>query len=201
MNSSEITFKYFKYPHHFSKHQTQPETCGICGLSLSGYRGSFIGEIELEFVCEDCLVLGKSADKEVYTNQGNIEELRKQLKGLQPELTHKELTVLVAARNTELEQRTPAPVTWQDFLWPVHCGNYCCYIKEVGKADLNDLAEGGDGQAFFENNLTDADTDAEEVWEAIRPDSPPNATLAYSVGVYLFQCLYCAEYLILWACD
>jgi len=145
--------------------------------------------------------LGKLAEKELYTNEGDITELHKQLKSLQPELTNKQLKELVTTRNSELEQRTPAPVTWQDFSWPVHCGDFCCYIKEVGKADLNSLAVDGNGQDFFENHLDDPDTDAEEVWETIRPDSPQNATLAYSVGVYLFQCVHCAEYLILWDYD
>jgi len=103
-----------------------------------------------------------------------------------------------------LEHRTPHLVTWQSFLWPAHCGDYCCFVKEVGKPDLNELAPDGDGQAFFGSHLYGrlADsTDASAVWEGIRPDSPNDNSVAYDIGVYLFQCLHCGAHVILWDCS
>jgi hypothetical protein len=44
-------------------------------------------------------------------------------------------------------------------------------------------------------------TNIPDVWRAIRPDSPKDNSTAYSVGVYLFQCLRCQEYVILWDCN
>jgi len=105
-------------------------------------------------------------------------------------------------RTAEVEQRTPSPVTWQHLSWPAHCGDYACFIGEVGQPDLNALAPNGDGKAFLAEHLHEAMLMLEtDIWDWIRPDSPKDASTSYSVGVYLFQCLHCGHYLILWDVD
>jgi hypothetical protein len=42
---------------------------------------------------------------------------------------------------------------------------------------------------------------AMEVWEGVRPDVPLDGRVAYSIGIYLFQCLNCGECVLLWDCD
>jgi uncharacterized protein CbrC (UPF0167 family) len=105
----------------------------------------------------------------------------------------------VRERTAELEQRTPTLVTWQDFFWPAHCGDYCCFLKEVGKPDLSRIAPDGDGQAFFVAHLLDADnTDVNSVWLGVREDSPDDNSVPYDIGVYLFCCLHCGQSVIMW---
>ena len=100
----------------------------------------------------------------------------------------------VKDRNNELEHRTPHVITWQDFFWPAHCGDYCCFIKEAGKPDLVPIAPEGKYHLLF-NDIDDESF--RYFWEGIRPDSPKDNSTAYSIGVYLFQCLHCKQFIIL----
>ena len=161
----------------------------------------FDGCARVEFVCEECLVSGMLADLDVRTNEGDMSALHEQLQEKIPELVEAEIEMLVKQRTAELEHRTPHLITWQDFFWPAHCGVYCCFIKEVGKVDLNELAPDGDGRAYLSahlhGDLIDS-TDTSSIWEEIRPDSLKDNSDAYAIGVYLFRCLICGAYTILW---
>lgn len=149
-----------------------------------------------------CLAEGRLAAHDLSTNEGNIEELQLQLQQLRPDLSLEQIDGIAQQRTEELEQRTPVLLTWQDWFWPVHCGDYCQFIKEAGKPDLIALARDGDGKSFFHDHLADlAFTDVDAVWNSIRLDSPTTYTEAYTVGVYLFQCLECNQYIIVWDCD
>ncbi len=204
MNTKETVFRYFCNPHQFSTYSDEAQTCDLCGESRSGYKGPFYGRTRVGFACEQCLASGKLADIKATTNEGHFGALRAQLQELHPDLDKAQIGALAQQRTAELEHRTPHLVTWQSFLWPAHCGDYCCFVKEVGKPDLNELAPDGDGQAFFGSHLYGrlADsTDASAVWKGIRPDSPNDNSVAYDIGVYFFQCLHCGAHVILWDCS
>lgn len=202
-NDIPITFRYFQDPHHFSSYSYEPDVCNTCGQTCMVYEyGS-----GPEYICEQCLSEGRfTGEEEDYTtNEGDVSELRKQLGSLHPELLDEQIETLVQQRTTEIERRTPPVLTWQHFFWPVHCGDYCCYLKEAGKEDLNNLSPDGDGQSFLEGHLYDEvlrmlrGTTIETVWQAVRPDSPEyhDEYVLASVGVYLYQCLHCGEFVIL----
>lgn len=199
----EVTFRYFARPHAFSHYQDEPRQCDICGRERTGYAGPFYCTGDLEFVCEECLATGKLSDYDASTNDGDIGALQEQLEALYPEMGDEERQALARDRTDELEQRTPNMLTWQDWFWPAHCGDYCRFIKEVGVPDLVALAPDADGIAFFAAHCPDVHDigHAREVFSGIRSDAPENGTVAYSVGVYLFQCLACGEYVICWECD
>jgi len=116
-----------------------------------------------------------------------------------PDSKKNEVEARTCRRTDELEHRTPRLITWQDLSWPTHCGDYCRFVKEVGKPDLNELSPDGNGLLFLGRYLRgDIDSaDVGEIWERIRLDSPKDVSVAYSIGVYLFQCLECGEYAIL----
>jgi len=104
------------------------------------------------------------------------------LEKLHPELDETQINNLVEERSAILKYRTPHLVTWQDFTWPVHCGDYCRFIKEAGKTDLNSLAKDEDGQVFFAQHLPEKQktiTQIASVWKEIRPDSQYLHTLFY----------------------
>lgn len=195
-------FKYFKDPHHFAHYHAEGDTCNICGERRPGYAGPFFGKADIDFVCEPCLAAGRLAESGNYSNDPDVGAMRKQLREGHPDLDEAELESVVKERTEQLIRRTPQPATWQHLIWPAHCGDYCCYLKEAGTPDLEALAPGGDGKAFFADHLLDPEeTDADLVWEGIRPDSPRDSSISYTVGVYLFQCRHCGEYLIHWDCE
>ena len=199
-----ITYRYFEQPHNWSTYQQKAQRCDVCGREGPGYGGPFYGlERDIEFVCEDCLSSGRLQALDISTNEGDLASLRRQIQALRPQLNDGELGQLVEARNVELCHRTPHLVTWQDFVWPAHCGDFCQFIKEVGKPELIALASDGDGAAFLAAHAPDISdmSHAREIWDDIRPDIPHDGAVAYSVGVYLFRCLTCDEPLLLWDCD
>jgi uncharacterized protein CbrC (UPF0167 family) len=150
-------------------------------------------------VCEECLVAGRLAEIDASTNIGNPEALGDQLREIYPGLDEAEVEARTCRRTDELEHRTPRLITWQDLSWPTHCGDYRRFIKEVGRPDLNELSPDGNGRLFLGKHLRDVgDSDVGEIWERIRLDSPKDVSVAHTIGVYLFQCLECEEYAILW---
>ena len=75
-------------------------------------------------------------------------------------------------------------------------------VQEAGQQDFNRLAPDGNGLSFFRAHLSEGDRyHVENVWGSIRPDAPQDDSVGYSVGVYLFQCLECGEYIVEWDCD
>lgn len=203
MSEATAAFRYFEHPHAFSTYRTVPAQCNVCGQSRPGYAGPFYGLRDVEFVCEDCLTNGRLQDLDISTNQGDMGALRLQLRERLPHLSDAEREQIAREHTAEVEHRTPHLVTWQDFFWPAHCGDYCRFIKEVGKPELSQLSPDGNGPEFFAAHARDISdlAHALEVWDTIRPDVPSNGATAYSVGVYLFRCLTCEEPVLLWDCD
>lgn len=197
------TYRYFAHPHQFSTYQEQPEQCGVCGERKPGYAGPFYGPLDIEFVCEDCLTSGRLKSLDISTNSGDIAALRAQLRILHSSMSEDERERIAQERSAELAYQTPLPVTWQDFFWPPHCGDYCRFLKEVGRPEVARLSPDNDGPAFLLAHARDIDDmhHATEVWDDMRPDSPTDNRVAYSLGAYLFRCLTCGEYTLLWDCD
>jgi uncharacterized protein CbrC (UPF0167 family) len=200
------TFRYFARPHDFSTYHEDAQSCDICGLERPGYGSPYYGlRDDIEFVCEECLATGSLRDLDMETNEGDIVALRKSLATLRPELSEAVREQIARERNDELVHMTPHIVTWQDFFWPAHCGDYCRFIKEVGQRDLAALAHDGDGPTFLAAHDVIAANDASGRirlnWEDVRPDAPTNGATSYAVGVYLFRCLTCDEPLLLWDMD
>lgn len=197
-----IIFPYFRDPHNFSNYVETPQECGVCGRERPGYDGAFYGEDDLDFICEPCLATGELAHLGFTTNQADRHTLYWQLKVAHPNLEEAEIEPIVQEKASTVEERTPSVITWQDFEWPAHCQDYACFLKEAGKADFNALAPDGDGRMFAREHLYhDTKSDLEDIWDTIRPDSPTNLAESYNTAVYLFQCLHCGEYIILWDCN
>ncbi|HEU4964384.1 MAG TPA: CbrC family protein [Bacilli bacterium] len=205
----EVRFRYFQEPHRYSTYSEEAQACDLCGKERPGYEGPFYGYgDEVEFVCELCLVQGKLVKAELSTNDGDMKALLEQLNKLYPMRWQEGNEVEAETRRLELEHRTPAILTFQDMLWPAHCGDFVRYVKEVGQQDLQELAGDGDGKQLFREllkqslagNLSSGDEGQFEemvdgVWSDMPTGSPTKPADAH-VGVYLFQCLHCGEYLV-----
>jgi hypothetical protein len=173
-------FRYFAQPHDVtaSTWKETPAPCDLCGEGRPGYDGPYYGEDDsVEFVCEECLIAGRLAERDLSTNEGEHGP--------------------PADRRAELEQRTPHLVTWQDFFWPVHCGDYCRFVRNVGERELVELSPDGDAVAYANEHLSD---DLKEF--PLDADSlPPRAPTAedwWDVGLYLFECLECGRHVVHW---
>jgi uncharacterized protein CbrC (UPF0167 family) len=125
-----------------------------------------------------------------------VDALTLQLASLRPDLSEADRSELVRSRTDELEQRTPALMTWQDFFWPAHCGDYCVFVEELGTPELVELAGEQDPATWFYSHVPDTDVD---VWDAIRKDSArSNPTDSYDVTVYRFSCRSCLAVVLHW---
>ena len=229
MNERAFHFRYFRDPHNFSTYQTEPGICGICERVRSGYGPPFFyaassSQKKLDFVCEECLATGKLAEKGVSTNTGDQAMLKRLLINQMPDAPDQRLH-LFEQYNVELQQRTPFLPSWEPLAWPAHCSDYTEFLKEVGRPELDQLATNRDGLGFLaahtypfllsegqntggQRFLTASfyrkeEVQASELWQTIRLDAPQNnrASSNDQVGIYLFQCLHCQEYLILWDCE
>jgi uncharacterized protein CbrC (UPF0167 family) len=190
------TFRYFRDPHgsRSSSWQAEPSRCAICERERPGYTGPFYGLEQVDFVCEACLAGGRLGERGLTTNEADVEALRTQLRSRG--IADGEL---VDERRAEVEERTPGVETWQDFLWPAHCGDFCRFEQEVGQAELTALAGDGDGASFFRAHLYDEEPAGLD-WEFV-PPAAPGAGEAYSVGIYLFRCVECDRPVLLWDAD
>lgn len=196
----EPRYHYFAMPHEFSTYTPEPHHCDLCGGEAPGYEGPFYGTKEVDFVCEECMMAGRLKDVHASTNDPDANALREQLQVKLPNQAEKKRENLMRSRSDEVAYATPPLETWQDFSWPAHCADYCRFLKEVGQPELNEAAPDGNGFAFFRTHttgLTDEEH-AREVWDQVREDRPENGAEPYAVGVYLFQCRECGEYVMYW---
>jgi uncharacterized protein len=170
-------------------------SCGVCGRSASGYEGPYTGQRDCDFACMECITSGKLEAAGLSTNEGDVAALRNQLAAMQPG----ERDRIVRERTGELEFRTPPLITWQDILWPAHCGDYCRFEGEVGLRELSSLSAEGDGWEYFLEHVD------EPVPEDLGPDDLPEQLSedgrASSLAVYHFRCLGCAQSVIRWDLD
>ena len=169
-------FRYFAEPHGPSSTWTDAaRTCDLCGEVRAGYEGPYYGIEEIDFVCEPCLSSGRLAERDATANDGGA-------------------NVADPARRAELEQRTPHVSTWQDWVWPAHCGDFCRFEREAGQQELIEAAPDGYGPAFLAAHLDPAEAPLE--WDWVPPSLAGDA--GFEVGVYLFRCLVCGAPVVRW---
>lgn len=201
-----IQFKYFDRPDLYTGFVEGEIACGICGNVTACFDASlFYGEGKLETICPGCLAGGKLYDRaDVFTCDGDREELKKQLKASSPALSDAEILHLVEQKTNELEKTTPSLITWQDFNWPCLDADYCKFIG-YGSKELYHKLAGRRGESLFAASIWNAEEmpDAEELWdelpdEAIKDYRESNR---YSVLFYVFQSLHSERIITLWDCD
>lgn len=167
-----MTFKYFGSPEKFACFIEGITTCDICTLEKKCLdAGLFFGEDSIHTICTDCLAAGELNEMDIYTCQGDTEELRRQLKTIDPSRSEAEINAIVKQKTQELEKTTPPLITWQDWDWPCADGDYCIFLSYGSKALYNQLAGDNDGCALFIDSIYYAEDDdnADELWEESMP--------------------------------
>jgi uncharacterized protein CbrC (UPF0167 family) len=191
--------RYFAEPHIWSTYVEKGPACHFCHREGPGYEGPYYGTgPDIELVCEECLAAGLLETVDATTCSGDTDALHAQLAA--QSLMAAQRKAQLAERTRALEGRTPPLITWQDLLWPAHCSDYCRFVKEVGRKDVEKLAGDDDPQSWLEEHLeesTQESTDIDDLWESITPKSLEQPS-KWGLCVYLFECLTCAEPVLLW---
>lgn len=169
-----MKFKYFKNAKKFASWLEQPTTCDFCEEEKMCFDASaFFGEAEVDAICEQCLFSGRLREKDIFTCEGDAEELIRQLKALHPSLPDGDIMQMAEEKTDELERTTPKITAWQDWFWPCADGDYCVFIGYGSQALYNELAPDGDGEELFKNSMYDDVDDMpelDELWNDYLPE-------------------------------
>ena len=153
------------------RQQKDPVPCSCCGRTTQlVYDGPFYTQIRDVRLCPECVHSGAAAAK----FEGMFADWGQDGEACAPEA------------KDELAHKTPSPTTWQDFFWPVHCGDFCAFVAYVGYEELvaMGLAESAEPIEPLPDGLTLRDLQN-------GPGASPQG--------YLFRCLGCGKNLVL--CD
>jgi uncharacterized protein CbrC (UPF0167 family) len=96
---------------------------------------------------------------------------------------------------TEVEERTPGFSTWQDWDWPVHCGDGMQYLGTPAAGELRSYPDAFEALVAEIRELRwarEGDA-AEEFADTLGPDRGAVA--------YLFRCLGCGTHRAAWDMD
>jgi len=199
MSPLKYTYPYFADPENFSTWSDHPQECDLCAAERPGFEGPFYGEEEIGFLCEECLHAGAIVESGATTNDGDMESLREQIAEANPALPVEQVAREVEQKFARLTEQTPPMATHAPLLWPAHCGDFCVYVKEAGRADLQKVAPGGDTLAFFLMNFLQSDPrqDPEKIHSRMRAETTENNHISHSPAVYLFRCDKCSEHFLL----
>lgn len=177
MGSEFPKFRYHHDPLTSGAFVRTDASCSICG-QIRGfkYEGEVFSQDDFEgVICPWCLADGSAADElgAEFTDVGGSEP------------------VSDSRFSQELARRTPAYASWQGPYWAAHCGNYCCFIDYVGGQELRQL--GKDVQDTLYEDVRSTFSSMDEAMDALQREGN-------SVG-YLFRCIECGRYRLLWDCE
>jgi uncharacterized protein CbrC (UPF0167 family) len=200
-----MDFTYFENPLKFSPLKEGLTLCDTCAQEKICFDTElFYGEDSVTAICPECLAGGKLMDRDIFTCQGDIEELQRQLKDLHPTWSNKDLEDDAAKKTSVLEKTTPHLVTWQDWEWPCADGDYCKFIGYGSKALYASLAPDTDGEQLFKNSFYDSmeeEEDIESFWENILPEEEINdyeESADFDTLFYVFKSLHSDTIVTVW---
>jgi uncharacterized protein CbrC (UPF0167 family) len=199
-----MNFKYFDRPELYASYTDEDTSCEMCGKLTKCFDATlFFGTAELEAICPQCLAQGKLYDMDVFTCEGDIEELEKQLKALHPDVEETAIRKLSEEKTKELEKTTPHLITWQDWPWPCADGDYCRFIGYGSKQFYHKHSNGVAAEQVFENSLYHFVKDikeAEELWEELNEEEIRNydQSADYSTLFYVFKSIHSNTIITVW---
>ncbi|GAB3931300.1 CbrC family protein [Larkinella terrae] len=199
-----MTFKYVDKPEVFMGLRDKETRCEFCNQQKLCFNAdAFYGEDEIESICPDCLATGRLYERDSYTCQGDLAELKRQLQDRNPDLSKAEVDDLADQKTLELEKTTPPLITWQDWDWPCIDGDYGRFIGYGSKPFYTQLSTETDAQTLFEKSIYYAladDSDADELWKDV-PQKTVNdykTSSDYSTLFYVFKSLHSDQIVTIW---
>lgn len=161
------SFKYHPAPLATGALEKSDETCACCDKKRGYVATSKIYALEdVEFICPWCIHDGSAAKK----FDGGFSDSHPLLSaGIKPEIV------------TEVCERTPSFISWQQEEWLSHCDDACAFMGDASKEELFALSE-----ADIENILQDYGLSFSD-WQ----DMAKHYTAGGDPAVYVFKCLHC----------
>ena len=200
-----MTFKYYDKPELFTGLRDTKTTCDTCGQEKFCFDAeAYFGREDLTSVCPQCLSSGQLNDRNAFTCSGDFEELKRQLKILNPTLSDSEVERIGQQKTTELEKKTPHLVTWQDWFWPCADGDYCKFIGFGSKPFYKSLAVDLPTEDFFKNSFYDKSSYFDYLWQEVVPNKEIKNyedSNNYGTLFYVFKSLNSDNILTIWDCD
>ena len=169
-----MNFTYFENPEKYTGLRDHITACHFCEEEKACFEAeAFYGEDSIDSICPQCLLDGRLLEIDSTTCNGDIEDLKRQLKELHPSLGNSEVQQIAADRTTALEKTTPPLITWQDWEWPALDGDYGKFIGYGSKELYKRLARGASAQQFFEDSIRneDEEIDTEYLWDEVITDT------------------------------
>jgi uncharacterized protein CbrC (UPF0167 family) len=203
-----MTFKYFDKPEIFTGLRDSVTTCDTCEQEKFCFDAeAFKGGEDITSICPDCLGTGQLNDRDIFTCNGDIAELKRQLKSQNPSLTDSEIDDIANQKTKELEKTTPHLVTWQDWNWPCADGDYCKFIGFGSRSLYDSLATTTTGEELFKSSfyyyLKD-DSNIDYLWLEIIPEKEVkdyNDSNELASLFYVFKSLNSNKIITIWDCN
>lgn len=200
-----VKFQYFAQPEKFGAFLEDETICACCQQTKHCLDAStFYGEEEIAAICLECLANGELKSRDIFTCEGDVEELTEQIQALHPEWSAAEVEKSVAEKTEMLEKTTPKVVSWQDWVWPCADGDYCTFIGYGSKALYNRLAKDKDGDWLFQRSIYHRlkyQADSDELWEESMPAKEIKdeaASQDYELLFYVFKSRSSDQLVTIW---
>jgi hypothetical protein len=202
-----MTFKYFDRPEIITGLRENVTTCDLCDEDKLCFDAElFYGSEEISSICPECLANGELNDLDIFTCEGDIKELERQLKELNPSFSDAQVDELSEQKTTELEKTTPKVISWQDWSWPCSDGDYCKFIGYGSRPFYNRLSPSSNGRELFENSFYYRIKDASDgtLWDSLLAEDEINnyeESSEYGTLFYVFKSLNSDKVVTIWDCD
>ncbi|MFT5137179.1 MAG: hypothetical protein ACI8XV_002216 [Arenicella sp.] len=162
-------FKYHPDPISTGAIKSSDEACECCGKTRGFiYTSTIYAEDEIEILCPWCIADGSAAKK--YDGMFS-DDYPLQQSGVPDDVI------------SEVCERTPGYISWQQEEWQSHCGTACEFHGDTEKSELEALA-GDSLEIFLKKEMIKSD-----VWENILENYEKGGNPA----VYKFKCNKCPE--------
>jgi len=198
-------FTYFENPEKFSPSIAGAVSCATCGEERVCFDASlYFGTEKISAICAGCLADGQLLSRDIFTCEGDRDELKRQVKALHPTWSESAISKVVEEKTTALEKTTPYLLTWQDGIWPCADGDYCVFIGYGSRPLYKALAGGASGEGLFLRSLVRGDDDDDETdffWDDVMPEEEIDdheASMAYSILFYVFRSMHSSSIITLW---
>lgn len=202
-----MKFKYFDRYEDLTGILQNKAKCDICLIEKYCFDADlFFGEDELESICAECLGGGALKNKDIYTCDGDIGELKRQLSEINPTLSKSEIKELAKVKTDELEKTTPYLVTWQDWSWPCADGEYCKFVGYGSKELYAKLATVTSAEKLFKSSFYYSlieDSDIDYLWDDVLPDDEVvdyKSSAKFGTLFYVFKSLKSDKTITIWDC-
>ena len=192
-----MDFKHFENADKFLTLLDNEVVCDCCHQTKKCFEATLN-----DSVCSECLTTGQLSKLDTTTCSGDVDELKSQLRDLNPSYSEERLEKIVKSKTNVLEKTTPQLVTWQDWDWPCADGDYCKFIGYGSQEFFNRLSKDGNGRALFESSFyyRIKDVSDDTLWDNLLPENEIHSD-AYNVVFYVFKSLNSDKIITTWDCS